>query len=188
MVVAPGCAPFEDVPTTRCSAAYQSSNGDEIGVNATGLPGDEIAQSFKATFDAVINAVELPLRRVGTLAGVSVTLRLVVDSGGAPATTDLATSTFSIASSSSLSTAFQVVTFALSSPVALTQGESYWIRLKGVYGQSSVNYVAWRSNSMGGYGDGAAFYNTSAGGNTFSNALLNSRDALFRMGCEEVEE
>jgi len=180
--VAAGCAPFEDVPITRCAAVFESGNGTEVGINQT-FPGDEVAQSFTPSFNETVSAIDIPLRRVGTLTGVGINLRLVNDSGGNPATANLATAAFAV-SDVTLSTSFQVVTFTLDTPVALLTTQTYWIRLEGDYGQSSTNYVAWRSNSGGGYAGGKAAYETAVD-DTFVSTLLPSHDLLFRMGCEE---
>lgn len=127
------------------SAVWTNVGGDlsfRIGVGE----GRDIAQSFTATVGDKLNRVSLLLAKVGSPSS-NLTLRLVADNNGKPATASIVTTTVSPAG---VGTTPSWVDVAFTSPPTLTNGAKYWLVLDSA-GSSATNYWNWRKDTGDGY-------------------------------------
>lgn len=165
---------------TALSANSSSLTADQT--NDSGTPSDNVtfgnangtqdfAQSFQVSTTAVVNKVDLYLKKISTPGNL--TVRIVSNSGGSPGTTTLASGSLS---ASLVSTTYGWVNVPLSSNPELTAGTTYWIVVDG--STSSTKYYMIGANSDG-YANGTGKIGQYSG--TWNNTSPSGLDGFFKL-------
>lgn len=129
--------------------ASTACNADQVAGQAN--PQIDFSQSFRASDSKPLAQVSLYLKKVGS--PDDRTIRVVNDVSGAPGTATLASATLN---ADLVTSSYGWVDIVFSSPVTLTQNNTYWIILDS--NQSSTKYWVWCKDSSAGYANGQAKY------------------------------
>jgi hypothetical protein len=175
---------------TLASFSTSPSSDQSISIGHTDYGGLSVAQPFVVSQNGTAINAKAPLRRTGTFTAGSHTLMATLESNGTNAPSSVILATSATLDPSTISTSDAVYyTFTFSTPVALTTGQIYWLKIKSSYGVNSTNFISWNAydGKNGGYFSGTtplgAVYEL-ATPNTFSSSLLGLyRFALFSIGC-----
>lgn len=171
---------------TCFSLTATNEDGQEVAINNPTFGGDEIAQSFLTVTAVTATAIKLKLKRLGSLTSGSIIAYIVADNSGQPAAVTGAdpTATLTLTSTIPTTSSFTVYTVNLSASKVLTAATTYWIRIKGVYGQSGTDYVTTAASNLDGYTSGAAVYETSTIDSFGSGSLGSKRDLAVGISCQ----
>lgn len=171
---------------TCFSLTATSEDGQEVAINNPTLGGDEIAQKFVTVTAVTATAIKMKLKRAGSLTSGSIVAYIVADNAGQPATVTGAdpSATLTLTALLPTTSTFTVYTANLSTSVALTAATTYWIRIKGVYGQSGTDYVAQAASNLNGYTTGNAVFETSTPDSFGSGSLGANRDLAVGISCQ----
>ena len=176
--------------TNSCNLASYSAtptSGKEVSIAHSTYGGSSIAQAFLLTTKGIPTQVTVHLQRIGTFVKGShlLTLTIESDSGGAPSTLPLITSSLDPAN---VATKASFYSFTLTSAPELNAAQVYWIRIKGSYAVNDTDYISWSAYDglSGGYSVGTttlgSVYENTLG--IFSTALLGTfRFLVFSIGC-----
>ncbi len=167
---------------TGTASSANSSALDPDQTNDSGIPSNDVtfgnanatqdfAQSFTVNETAVVNKVELYLKKVSTPSNL--TVRIVSNSSGNPGTTTLASGTLS---ASLVSTSYGWVNVPFSSNPELTAGTTYWIVVDG--STNSARYYMIGGN-MNGYANGVGKIGQFSG--TWNNTTPSGLDGFFKL-------
>lgn len=133
--------------------AWITDNGGQIFANASSSR--NITQSFTATASDRISQVSVLIAKVGT--PNNLTLHLVADNNGLPATTDLASTTVA---ATDIGTTASWVNASFATTVNLVSGTKYWLILD--YNTNNANnYFVWRKDTTDGYANNSGYYTNS---------------------------
>ena len=142
---------------------------DIIFGNASGT--QDFAQSFQISETAVVNKVDLYLKKVSTPGNL--TVRVVSNSGSSPSTTTLASGSLS---ASLVSTTYGWVSVPFSSNPELTENTTYWIVIDG--SASATKYYMIGANNNG-YANGVGKIGQYAG--TWNDTSPSGLDSFFKL-------
>ena len=151
-------------------------------INGSGIPTDDVtfgnangtqdfAQSFQVSTTAVVNSVELYLKKVGTPGNL--TVRIVSDSSGSPSTTTIASGSLS---SALVSATYGWVSVPFSSNPELTSGATYWMVIDG--STNAARYYLIGANSNG-YANGIGKIGQYSG--AWNNTSPSGLDGFFSL-------
>ncbi|MBZ9578289.1 pilus assembly PilX N-terminal domain-containing protein [Patescibacteria group bacterium] len=143
--VAGGVAPNPDQEWTSQDSDF--SFGLKIG------PVDylDTAQSFVPSESEVLNIVSLYLKKVGE--PPDQTVRILIDNGGSPSNTSLASGTLK---ASKVTSNYGWIDVSLDPPPSLTAGQTYWIMID--VARDDDNHWIWGKDSTDGYPLGTGKY------------------------------
>lgn len=151
----------------------------DLGLRIGATDNIKLSKAFTQTVRAELQKVEIPLKRVGTIAsGKALTLSLHSDDAGAPGDTALASS--STVAPDGLATNYDFVEFPfdVTGCPTMEAGTAYHLVLTGDYTQSSVNFVDWGIETVTSGGDGE-IYDTTWADSTTSKMAARSFECVF---------
>jgi hypothetical protein len=132
-----------------------------------------IAQTFEASSSYVISKVELELKRVGDLSGLTIQVSVKAVVAGKPSGADLISNT--IDPSSIDDSDFEWTSISFASGTKVLSGTSYAIVMRFTGGSSTIKYLGTRDD--GGYANGALISSVDGG----SSWNILSGDIPFRV-------
>jgi hypothetical protein len=115
---------------------------------------NDFAQSFVAGSSTPLSKVRLMFKRTGS-PNKDPIVSIVTDNSGSPATTALASQSFSV---SVISTSYTEVEAVFSSPASLVVGLTYWIVVDSNDGTNGSKYFTWCRSAADNYAVGSAKY------------------------------
>lgn len=180
-----GCATLASCFTLTAT----SEDGQEVAINNPTFGGDEVAQKFVTGTTAITaTAIKLKLKRIGALTSGTIIAYIVADDGaGSPSTvTTEPSATLTLSSTVPTTSGFTVYTVALSASQSLTASTSYWIRIRGTYGQSGSDYITQAASNLNGYTSGNAMVESSTPNSFGSGSLGDTRDLAVGISCRNT--
>ena len=138
------------------AGSFDNRSGTEVAVELRKGSNDNIKLAAKVTQSGArqVKSVFLRLKNVGTIAsGKTVTVTLETDSSGDPSGTAIHADATATVLCSSIDSSFDWVEFELTRPVDIADTTVFHIVLSGNYTESSSNYIAWATETVGSGGD-----------------------------------
>lgn len=133
----------QDAPSNVLASYSTTAAGGEVPIGFTDLGGPSVAQSFVSVSGGKALTAAVHLQRVGNFTSGTQTLTASIetDNNGVPSGTAVATS--GSVDPANIGSTFTSVLFTFSSPVELTAGQVYWLRIKASYAINHGNYITW---------------------------------------------